>query len=195
MRPTRCSAPKVKDNNEDLRALINAGHQQGTPTLRCVGPLQIADEVSDVRHGGHGGIGQMPDTITDRGISFAMAPADRGERGVAVPIAGASHRSWSELRGQLAAWAGEPHRGAGEADPEMPVEDRAADTWEPLIAVADAAGGHWPSAGLGRRARRLNDAAEQPTTGKRHSASSCCPTSVTSSPASGVSFLPSDEVD
>jgi hypothetical protein len=26
----------------------------------------------------------------------------------------------------------------------MPVEDRAADTWEPLIAVADHAGGHWP---------------------------------------------------
>ena len=29
----------------------------------------------------------------------------------------------------------------------MPVEDRAADTWEPLIAIADAAGGHWPSSG------------------------------------------------
>src|ERR1700739_1449095 len=28
--------------------------------------------------------------------------------------------------------------------PGMPVTDRAADTWEPLIAVADAAGGHWP---------------------------------------------------
>ncbi len=27
----------------------------------------------------------------------------------------------------------------------MPVEDRAADTWEPLIAIADAAGGHWPA--------------------------------------------------
>lgn len=26
----------------------------------------------------------------------------------------------------------------------MPVEDRAADNWEPLIAVADAAGGSWP---------------------------------------------------
>jgi hypothetical protein len=26
----------------------------------------------------------------------------------------------------------------------MPVEDRAADTWEPLIAIADTAGGHWP---------------------------------------------------
>ena len=27
----------------------------------------------------------------------------------------------------------------------MPVEDRAADTWEPLIAVADLAGGDWPA--------------------------------------------------
>jgi hypothetical protein len=26
----------------------------------------------------------------------------------------------------------------------MPVEDRAADTWEPLVAIADAAGGNWP---------------------------------------------------
>src|SRR6202022_3062081 len=27
----------------------------------------------------------------------------------------------------------------------MPVEDRAADVWEALIMVADAAGGHWPA--------------------------------------------------
>ena len=27
----------------------------------------------------------------------------------------------------------------------MPVEDRAADTWEPLIAIADVAGGDWPA--------------------------------------------------
>ncbi|GAA1258644.1 hypothetical protein GCM10009677_06780 [Sphaerisporangium rubeum] len=30
------------------------------------------------------------------------------------------------------------------AEPEMPVEDRAADTWEPLVAVADHAAGDWP---------------------------------------------------
>jgi hypothetical protein len=29
--------------------------------------------------------------------------------------------------------------------PPMPVEDRAADTWEPLVIVADLAGGHWPA--------------------------------------------------
>jgi len=32
-----------------------------------------------------------------------------------------------------------------EAEPDMPVEDRPADTWEPLIAVADLAGGDWPA--------------------------------------------------
>ena len=31
------------------------------------------------------------------------------------------------------------------AAPELPVEDRAADTWEPLVAIADLAGGHWPA--------------------------------------------------
>src|SRR5690606_30398835 len=30
------------------------------------------------------------------------------------------------------------------AEPVMPLEDRAADTWEPLIAVADLAGADWP---------------------------------------------------
>jgi len=34
----------------------------------------------------------------------------------------------------------------GDTEPQMPdsVEDRAQDAWEPLIAVADAAGGYWP---------------------------------------------------
>jgi hypothetical protein len=36
-----------------------------------------------------------------------------------------------------------------DAEPDMPVEDRAADTWEPLVAVADHVGGSWP-----QRARR-----------------------------------------
>ena len=31
------------------------------------------------------------------------------------------------------------------AEPVMPLEDRAADTWEPLIAVADLAAGEWPA--------------------------------------------------
>ena len=37
-------------------------------------------------------------------------------------------------------------KGAGEAWPELPkgIQDRPAEIWEPLIAVADVAGGDWP---------------------------------------------------
>jgi hypothetical protein len=46
---------------------------------------------------------------------------------------------------RLASWA-EAHRNElGQAAPELPVEDRAADNWEPLVAVADIAGGDWPA--------------------------------------------------
>ncbi|WP_374226445.1 DUF3631 domain-containing protein [Mycolicibacterium sp. PAM1] len=43
---------------------------------------------------------------------------------------------------------------------DMPVEDRAADTWEPLVAIADAAGDRWAElaraacVAAGRRCRR-----------------------------------------
>ena len=55
-----------------------------------------------------------------------------------------------------------------EAEPELPVEDREADVWEPLIAVADLAGGEWPE--LARSACKALAGAEDPesgTTGER----------------------------
>jgi len=54
------------------------------------------------------------------------------------------------VAGQLARWLGKHLDGLERAAPSMPLEDRAADTWEPLVAVADLAGGLWPV--LARRA-------------------------------------------
>ncbi|MGW8360651.1 DUF3631 domain-containing protein [Streptomyces wedmorensis] len=45
--------------------------------------------------------------------------------------------------------------------PKMPVEDRAADTWEPLIAIADLAGGPWPEAARAACLAMANHEAEQ----------------------------------
>jgi hypothetical protein len=55
----------------------------------------------------------------------------------------------AELRGRLAHWAAAVDQDVADAWPEMPegVADRSADVWEPILAVADAAGGHWPSTG------------------------------------------------
>jgi hypothetical protein len=51
------------------------------------------------------------------------------------------------LHDRLAGWARGIEASVGSAWPEMPdgIADRDADVWEPLLAVADAAGGDWPA--------------------------------------------------
>jgi hypothetical protein len=50
-----------------------------------------------------------------------------------------------ELRDRLASWTRAHLPELQQAAPAMPLEDRAADTWEPLIAIADLAQGDWPA--------------------------------------------------
>ncbi|NED89880.1 DUF3631 domain-containing protein, partial [Streptomyces sp. SID11233] len=49
-----------------------------------------------------------------------------------------------EMRDRIRGWALPQLECAALLEPDMPVEDRAADTWEPMVIVADLAGGHWP---------------------------------------------------
>ena len=50
------------------------------------------------------------------------------------------------MREELAAWVDTITAHLTEAQPDMPagVTDRPAEIWEPLLLIADAAGGHWP---------------------------------------------------
>lgn len=135
---------KVAETNEELRGLINAGHQRNRPALRCVGPLQIPTEFSTFAMVALAGIGAMPDTITDRAVNVTMRRRAPGEQ-----VQPFRHRRDAEplqaLRDQLAAWVATQLDELASYEPEMPLEDRAADTWEPLISVADMAGGDWPA--------------------------------------------------
>jgi Protein of unknown function (DUF3631) len=134
---------KVAEQNEDFRKLLNAGHQRGRPALRCVGPLQIPTEFSVFAMAALAGIGDMPDTITDRGVNITMRRRANTEK-VSKFRSRRDGPILERLRDQLAIWAADRIEELSAAEPAMPVEDRAADTWEPLIAVADAAAGHWP---------------------------------------------------
>jgi hypothetical protein len=71
---------KAAEQNEDLRKLLNAGHQRGRPALRCVGPLQIPTEFPVFAMATLAGIGTMPDTITDRGVNITMRRRASGEK-------------------------------------------------------------------------------------------------------------------
>jgi hypothetical protein len=134
--------PKAVEH-EDLRGLLNAGHQRGRPAIRWDAGRRQLDEIETFALVALAGIGDMPDTIEDRAVIINMrrrAPDEHVQPYRTRRDGPALH----QLRKQLSGWVGGQLHQLAEAVPLLPVEDRAADTWEPLIAIADAAGGHWP---------------------------------------------------
>ena len=153
---------RAAENNEDLRALLNAGFQRDRPCWRCVGPLQIPTAFNTFAMAALAGIGRPPDTITDRGLGIDLKRRGPGET-VAPFRMRRDGPTLDKLRERITTWARDPERlkTLTAAVPTMPsgIEDRAADAWEPMLAIADAAGGDWPK--LARAAcRALSESAD-----------------------------------
>jgi hypothetical protein len=141
--------PKNGGNNEDLRGLLNAGYKRSATIARCVGDAKNikVERFAVYAPAALAGIaGAMPATITTRAITIHMhrrrtdEPVEPfRERQVA--------RQAQPLREQLAAWIDSTGTQLGDAQPDMPdgVTDRSAEIWEPLLAIANTAGGHWPN--------------------------------------------------
>ncbi|WFB11829.1 DUF3631 domain-containing protein [Streptomyces sp. LX-29] len=135
--------PKTGDK-EDLRGLLNAGHQRNRPAWRISGPEHKPTPYPTFAMAAIAGIGDLPDTIMDRAVVLRMQKRKMGEKVTPFRLR-YSVPELHALRDRLAAWL-TPLRGqAARMVPQMPVEDRAADTWEPLVIIADLAGGHWPA--------------------------------------------------
>ena len=139
--------PKAKDN-EEIRGLLNAGHRRGAVTGRCVvrGKIIETEEIPAYCAVALAGLGWLPDTLLSRSVLIRMrrrAPSEQIEPYRRRVHAAAGHA----LRTRLEDWAGTVLTTIMAAWPEMPdgVEDRDADVWEPLLAIADAAGGSWPA--------------------------------------------------
>ncbi|MEV5938710.1 DUF3631 domain-containing protein [Streptomyces sp. NPDC051994] len=136
-------SPKVAEKNEEMRGLLNAGHQRGRYVTRVVGSDHTPHRFATFSMAAIAGIGDLPDTVMDRAVVIRMRRRSEGEK--VKPFR--SRRdipALHELRDRIHAWARPLLDEAADLEPDMPVEDRAADTWEPLIIVADLAGGHWP---------------------------------------------------
>ncbi|WP_425576025.1 DUF3631 domain-containing protein [Streptomyces axinellae] len=140
--------PKAGDK-EDLRGLLNAGHQRNRPAWRISGPEHKPTQFPTFAMAALAGIGNLPDTIMDRAIVIRMQKRKSGEK-IAQFRSRTSVPDLHSLRDRLGAWLTPLAESAADLVPEMPVQDRAADTWEPLVLAADLAGGDWP--GLARAA-------------------------------------------
>jgi phage/plasmid primase-like uncharacterized protein len=132
--------------NEELRGLLNAGHRKGATAGRCVVRNKNVEpeEFPAYCAVAMAGLGDLPWTILTRTIPIHMRRRAPGEH--VEPFRRRIHQPQGHLiRDELAVWAAKVGPTLN-ACPELPPEvtDRKADVWEPLIAVADAAGGPWP---------------------------------------------------
>ncbi|KOG31616.1 DUF3631 domain-containing protein [Streptomyces resistomycificus] len=138
--------PKAGDN-EELRGFLNAGHRRTGVTYRCIGDggNQTVQAFPSYCAVAVAGLGSLPDTILTRSVIIRMRRRARNE--TVEPFRARIHEAEGhKLRDRLAEWAEQAREFVMGAWPDMPdgVADRPADVWEPLLAVADAAGGHWP---------------------------------------------------
>jgi hypothetical protein len=138
--------PKAKDN-EEIRGLLNAGHRRGAVAGRCVvhGKTVVTEEIPAYCAVALAGLGWLPETLLSRSIVIRMrrrAPTEAIEPYRRRDQIEQGH----ELRNQLTGWASAKGKILYAARPAMPagIEDRNADVWEALFAIADAAEGHWP---------------------------------------------------
>ena len=89
-------------------------------------------------------IKHVDDQIRDRSV---IVPMQRKAPGQSVEqLRLDQDQGFGELARKAARWAADNLEELRRADPRVPsgLNDRAADNWRPLLAVADRAGGNWP---------------------------------------------------
>jgi len=146
--------------NDELRGILNSGYSRKTAYV-----VRVASQESEARSQGADGkgsrlarfscwcpkamaaIGSLPDTLADRCIVIGMQRKTSKEE-----CGRLRNLETTALRRRCARFVIDHESAIARALPEIPpsLNDRAADIWEPLLALAELAGGGWPD--LGRRA-------------------------------------------
>jgi len=133
----------LKDNDE-LRGIINSGHARDGQVIRLVGDDHEPRVFSTWCPVAIAAIGGLPGTIEDRSVIIQMRRRRSDERVARFRVDRVGAQQ--ELGRKAARWAADSARALRDADPAVPTElnDRAADNWRPLLAIADRAGSQWP---------------------------------------------------
>jgi putative DNA primase/helicase len=133
---------------EEMRNVLNSGHERDGAVFRCEGEDNVPTRFGTWGAIAIAAIGDLPPTVADRSIRIRMSR--KGKNDHVEPLRRRTKASLEPLARRCARWATDNMAALTNAEPEIPedLHDRAADNWEPLLAIADACGGDWP-----RRAR------------------------------------------
>jgi putative DNA primase/helicase len=131
-------------DNEELRGVINSGHaRQNAFVIRSVGDDHEPKRFSTWGFKAIAGIGKRAFTIEDRSISICLKRKMPHEN--IARLRHASKTTFETLARKLARWSQDNKTLVAVARPTMPeaLNDRQQDCWEPLFAIAQAAGDTW----------------------------------------------------
>lgn len=151
--------------NPELVGIINSGHTKDAAyVIRTVGddhdPKKFttwgAKAISGI--GAHG----MAETITSRSIILLMRRKLPGER--CDNLRHVDRSAFHTVKRQLARWADDNMDAFATTHPTLDgLNNRAADNWEPLLALADIAGSDWPKLARHAAAKLTGSEEEAPS--------------------------------
>lgn len=138
--------PRASKDHEDLRGFLNAGYRRGAQAQRAAirGNGVVVETFPAFAAVAIAGLDDLPDTIMTRSIVVRMRRRSPGEQ--VEPYRRRLHgHDGNALRERIEAWVDFKHSELSCMVTDFPdgIEDRAADCWEPLIAIGDAAGPDW----------------------------------------------------
>ena len=157
MQPTLLidEADSFLQGKDDLRGILNAGYSRESAYVVRVGEGRNEDveKIGRKERGSRlakyscwcpkviAGIGELPETLADRCIVLTMQRKKPGE--VCERLRKLQAEEW---RRKCARFVADNAVAIASAEPPVPerLNDRASDIWEPLLAIADIAGGLWP---------------------------------------------------
>ena len=131
-------------DNEEMRGVLNSGHsREAAFVIRCEGDDMTPRRFSTWAPKAIACIKKLPSTLMDRSITVPMRRKLKTEK--RPRYRDRDRDEFRLIRSQALRWASDnetslPH------DPAVPdaLDDRSADNWRPLLAIANLARGEWP---------------------------------------------------
>jgi hypothetical protein len=140
------------DYSEKLRGILNTGFERDGVYSMCApnGNDWESRDFSTFSPKAIAGIGKLPPTLQDRAIPIRLKRALRHEQRQRLRKRKVKPEA-DQLRKRVSEWADQNLANLREVEPQLPDElnDRQQDVCEPLLTIAECAGGDWP-----RRAER-----------------------------------------
>lgn len=132
-------------DQDDLKGILNSGHNRASASvIRLVGPRHEPMRFKTWSPVAIAAIRGVSDTLEDRSLVIHMRRRLRHE--IVERLDFKQFEALDVLCRKLSRLAQDLGDDLAFADPSIPsaLGDRAADNWRPLLAIADAVGGHWP---------------------------------------------------